>query len=93
MADTNKLKMIKDYCLILPDKEESVIVRVNEDRPKSGTVIDTGPGWLTPEGKLLPMPVKKGDRVLFKPETPDIADHDGKEHLLLREAYILAVIE
>lgn len=60
-----------------------------EPRPV-GTVVKAGPGRVSPEtGQRMPMPVEEGDRVLFHEKAGTEVDDD---HLLVREANILAVL-
>ena len=71
--------------IVLPDT-------ANKERPEQGTVIAVGPGRLH-EGKLQPMSVKVGDRVLFKKYGPDEIKVDEKKFLILGESDVLAVLE
>lgn len=92
-----KIRPLKDFLLILPEKEEhSGLVLPNEKKTDRGTVVAVGPGWPTCKkciGKdTLYMDVKIGDKVLFKPESPDLVEHEGREHYLLRVGYILAIL-
>lgn len=66
---------------------------VDKERPEQGTIIATGPGKLSDEGKRIPMSVKKGDTVLFTKYGPNEIKVDGKEYLIAREEDILAILE
>jgi len=57
-----------------------------------GEVIAAGPGKKTDEGKLLPLDVKKGDKILFSKYSGNDIKIDGEELLIMREDDILGVI-
>ncbi|MBI2038988.1 MAG: co-chaperone GroES [Candidatus Niyogibacteria bacterium] len=71
--------------LVIPDTAE-------KERPEQGKVIATGKGRHTDEGKLIPLAVKKGDRVLFSKYGPTELKLDGKNYLIVKEEDILAII-
>ncbi len=71
--------------IIIPDT-------VSKEKPQEGKVIAAGKGKMTPEGKLLPLDVKVGDRVLFGKYAGSEIKVDGKEYLIMREDDILGVI-
>ena len=77
-----------------------VIPDTAKEKPQEGKVIAVGPGKTTDEGKVIPMPIKVGDKVLFSKYGPNEikipADRMGgeeKELLIAREDDILAIIE
>lgn len=72
--------------IIIPDT-------VSKEKPQEGKVIAAGKGKVTPEGKVLPLDIKKGDRVLFGKYAGSEIKVDGKEYLIMREDDILGVIE
>ena len=71
--------------IILPDtaKEEKA----------EGKVVAVGPGKVLESGKVQPLEVKKGDRILFGKYSGNEVKIDGVEHLIMREDDILGVIE
>lgn len=72
--------------LYLPEKAK--------ETPKLGTVIAVGTGTLNTEtGHLVPLTVKKGDRVLFTSYAGTEIKLNGDEYLVMSEDEILAVIE
>ncbi|HVM90459.1 MAG TPA: co-chaperone GroES [Verrucomicrobiae bacterium] len=71
--------------LVLPDSG-------SKERPEQGTVVAIGPGRVE-DGKLVPVSVKVGDKVVFKKYSPDEVKVDGKEYLVLSESDLIAVIE
>ncbi len=63
------------------------------EKPMQARVIATGPGRRTDDGEVIPIAVKKGDRILFAKYSGNEIEIDGQEHLILREDEILAIIE
>jgi len=62
-----------------------------KEKPEEGEVLEVGEGkWI--EGKLVPLSVKKGDRVIFSKYGPDEIKVDGEELLIVKEEDILAII-
>jgi len=58
-----------------------------------GVVVSTGPGRVLPNGTLVPVALKSGERVLFvKHEGTDL-DLGGEKHFMVRESDILCVLE
>lgn len=94
-----KIKPLGDRVLIEPLREEKkkggIILpeTVDKERPEQGKIIAMGPGKKDENGKLLPLAVKKGDKVLFTKYGPNEIKIDDKEYLIAREEDILAVIE
>jgi chaperonin GroES len=94
---------------IRPLHDRIVVKRIDEDqtkvgglfipdsakeKPQQGEVVAVGNGKRNDEGKLIPMDVKVGDRVLFgKYSGSDVPKTYGDDHLIMREDEILAVIE
>ncbi|OHA59983.1 MAG: co-chaperone GroES [Candidatus Vogelbacteria bacterium RIFOXYD1_FULL_46_19] len=66
---------------------------IDKERPEQGIVVAVGEGRLTDSGELVPLRVKKGQRVLFSKYGPDEIKIDGREYLIVSESNILAVIE
>ncbi len=71
--------------IILPDtaKEESQV----------GEVIAVGEGKLLEDGKLLPLKVKVGQKVLYSKYAGSEVEIDGEKYLVMREEDILAIVE
>ena len=95
-----KIKPLADYVLIEPIKEEEktesgilLPQTASKDKPEQGKVIAVGPGKKTPEGKTIPMEIKKGQTVLFTKYGPNEIKVEDKEYLVAKQEDILAVIE
>jgi chaperonin GroES len=94
------IKPLSDHILIEPIKEEEktstgIFLPETAEKEKSeqGKDVATGPGKKTDEGKIVPLSVKPGDKVLFQKYGPNEIKIDGKEYLIAREEDILAIIE
>ena len=64
-----------------------------KEKPQQGEVVAVGKGKRTEEGKLLPMDLKVGDRILFGKYSGNDIKLDGNEYLIMREDEILGVLE
>ena len=63
-----------------------------KEKPIQGEVIAVGQGRVNEEGKLRPLDVKKGDRILFGKYAGTEIKIDGDEYLMMREEDILGVL-
>jgi len=95
-----KIKPLSDHILIEPIKEEEktksgilLPETVEKERPEQGRVIAVGPGRKAPSGKVIPLEVKPGDKVLFTKYGPNEIKVEDKEYLIAKEEDILAIIE
>ena len=70
-----------------------VIPDTAAEKPDTGEVLAVGSGKVTAEGKVLPLSVKKGDKVLFGKYSGQTVKVEGKELLVMREEDIMGVIE
>lgn len=92
------IKPLSNYIFVEPIKEEKIsqsgiiIPETAEEKPMVGIIIALGSGKITEEGKLLPMAVKEGDKVLFTKYSPHEIKIGNKEYLVIREDDILAII-
>jgi len=71
--------------IIIPDSAK--------EKPQQGNVIAVGKGKLTEDGKVLPLDVKVGDKVLFGKYSGTEVKIDGNEYLMMREDDVLGVVE
>ncbi|MFN4330200.1 MAG: co-chaperone GroES [Limnobacter sp.] len=70
-----------------------VIPEAAAEKPDQGEILAVGPGKRDDAGKLIPMDVKVGQRVLFGKYAGQTIKVDGKEVLVMREEDIMGVIE
>jgi chaperonin GroES len=70
-----------------------IIPDTAREKPMQGEVIAVGPGAHDESGKLVPLEVKKGDRVLFGKWSGTEVKIDGQELLIMKESDILGIVE
>ncbi len=70
-----------------------VIPDTAKEKPQEGKVIAVGPGRTDKDGALIPMDVKKGDRILFGKYSGTETKIDGVEYLIMRADDILGILE
>ena len=70
-----------------------IIPDTAKEKPCEGEVIAVGPGGRDDAGKLIPIDLKKGDRVLFGKWSGTEVKIDGVEYLIMKESDIMGVIE
>jgi len=93
------IKPLSDHIFVETFNEEKTtkggifIPASSEEKPMMGKVVAIGPGKTTDEGKLIPLNVKIGDKVLFTKYTPNEVKVNEKEYLVIREDDVLAIIE
>ena len=94
------IKPLADYILIEPIKEEEktssgilLPETADKERPEQGKVIAVGPGKRDKSGKIIPVDIKVGQKVLFTKYGPNEIKVDDKEYLIAKQEDILAVIE
>jgi chaperonin GroES len=76
------------------DKTSSGIVLPDtaKEKPSKGTVLAVGPGRYDESGKLLPMPVKKGDIVVFAKYAGTELKLDGEEYMVMRASDLIGIL-
>ncbi len=70
-----------------------IIPDTAKEKPQEGEVIAAGAGTKTEDGKLLPLDVKAGDRILFGKWSGTEVRVDGEDLLIMKESDILGIIE
>ena len=70
-----------------------IIPDTAKEKPMQGEIIAVGPGARDESGKLVPLDVKKGDKVLFGKWSGTEVKIDGQDLLIMKESDILGVIE
>jgi chaperonin GroES len=71
--------------IIIPDSAK--------EKPQEGEVISVGPGGRDEAGKLIPIDLKAGDRVLFGKWSGTEVKIDGQDLLIMKESDIMGVLE
>jgi len=94
------IKPLSDHILIEPIKEEEktkfgILLpdTASKEKPEEGIIIAVGPGKKTEDGKIIPVALVPGQKVLFTKYGPNEIKVDDKEYLIAREDDILAIIE
>jgi chaperonin GroES len=70
-----------------------IIPDTAKEKPQQGEVVAVGPGGRDEAGKLVPLDVKAGDRVLFGKWSGTEVKIDGVEYLIMKENDIMGVME
>jgi chaperonin GroES len=69
-----------------------IIPDTAKDKPQEGEVISIGKGKISEEGKVRPLDVKEGDRILFGKYSGTEIKLDGEDFIIMREEEVLGVI-
>jgi chaperonin GroES len=92
------LKPLADRVVVKPSAAEEktkggiIVPDTAKEKPVWGEVIATGPGKTSEEGKLIPLEVKVGDKVLYGKYSGTEVTIDGEEVLIMRESDIFAIM-
>ena len=70
-----------------------IIPDTAKEKPQQGEVIAVGPGARDEQGKVVPLDIKAGDRVLFAKWGGTEVKIDGEDLLIMKESDILGVLE
>jgi chaperonin GroES len=70
-----------------------IIPDTAKEKPQEGEVIAAGAGLKNEEGKLTPLDVKAGDRILFGKGSGTEVRVDGEDLLIIKESDILGIVE
>jgi chaperonin GroES len=93
-----QVRPLHDRVLVKRSNEEErskggiIIPDTAKEKPIQGEIIAVGQGRVTEDGKIRPLDVKKGDRVLFGKYAGTEIKIDGDEFLMMREEDILGVL-
>jgi chaperonin GroES len=94
-----KLKPLGDRVLVEPTEREEMtasgiyVPETAKERPQEGVVVAAGAGRKDDDGKLIPMDVKVGDRVLYAKYGGTEVKLEDKKYLILKETDILAILD
>ena len=94
-----KIRPLQDRILVKRiDEEEKtkggiIIPDTAKEKPQEGKVIAVGKGKVSEDGKVHPLDVKKGDKVLFSKYAGTEVNIESEEHLIIREDDVLGVLE
>ena len=94
-----KVKPLHDRILIKRVEEKEtikggiIIPDTAKEKPQEGEVIAVGKGKSNDEGKVFPLDVKAGDKILFGKYSGTEIKIDGEEFLIMREEEVLGIIK
>lgn len=94
-----KFRPLGDRVLVKRIKEEErtkggiVIPDTAKEKPQEGKVVAVGKGKYSEDGKLIPIEIRAGDKILFGKYSGSEVKLDGEEHVIMREEDILGVLE
>jgi chaperonin GroES len=92
-----KIRPLGDRLVVKRTQEEEktkggiIIPDTAKEKPIEGIVVAVGSGTVLKNGKVVPMDVKAGDKVLFGKYSGTEVKLDGEEHVILNEDDVLAV--
>ena len=94
-----KIRPLHDRVIVRRLEEERktasgiVIPDTAAEKPDQGEIIAVGHGKVLEDGKVRPLDVKKGDKILFSKYSGTELKLDGKEYLMIREEDVLGIIQ
>lgn len=93
-----KFRPLHDRVLVCRIEQEEktpggiIIPDTAKEKPMEGEVISVGSGTRSEEGKVTPLDVKAGDRILFGKWSGTEIKLDGKDYLVMKESDIMGII-
>lgn len=98
MATKHNIKPLFDYILIKPLELEKttpsgiVLPDTVKEKPQIGEVMAVGPGWHNDDGKVFPVSVKVGQKVMYKKWGGNEIKVGNEEWMLIKQEDIMAVV-
>jgi chaperonin GroES len=98
-ATAIRLKPLGDRVLVKPiEKKDEVrsgliIPDTAKEKPQEGEIIAAGKGKIAEDGKLIPMDVKAGDKILYGKYSGTEIKLEGQEYLIMHQDDILGIVE
>jgi chaperonin GroES len=93
-----KIRPLQDRLLLRPSEGEEktaggiIIPDTAKEKPQEGVVVAAGKGKVQDDGRLTPLDVKVGDRVLYGKYSGSEITVAGEKHVILREEDVLAIL-
>jgi chaperonin GroES len=94
-----KIKPLADRVLVEPAQAEEktaggiIIPDTVKEKPMEGEVISIGTGQRLEDGKVIPLDVKVGDRILFGKWSGTEVKFSGQEYLVMKESDIMGIVD
>ncbi len=98
-ATAVRLRPLGDRVIVKPvEKKDEVrsgliIPDTAKEKPQEGEIIAAGKGKIGEDGKLIPMDVKAGDKILYGKYSGTEVKLDGQEYLIMHQDDILGIVE
>jgi len=93
-----KFRPLHDRVLVRRIEQEEktaggiIIPDTAKEKPMEGEVISVGSGTRLEDGKVIPLDVKAGDRILFGKWSGTEVKFDGQEYLVMKESDIMGIV-
>jgi chaperonin GroES len=94
-----KIRPLQDRVIVQRIEEEQktaggiIIPDTAKEKPQMGVVMAVGNGKKTEDGKVVPLDVKQGNKVLFSKYAGNEIKVEGEEYLIMKEDDILGIVE
>lgn len=98
MDDISSAQPLFNYVLIKPLQGEEVtksgivLPDTAQEKPQMGEVMAVGAGYSTPDGNIIPPPVKVGDRVIYKKWGGNEVKVKNEDYLIIEDQDIMAIV-
>ena len=96
---TMKIRPLHDRVLVRRVEEDTktaggiIIPDTAKEKPSQGKVLAVGPGARGEDGKIVPLDVKKGNKILFGKWSGSEVRVDGEDLLIMKESDIMGIVE
>ena len=93
------LKPLQDRVVIkMIEGEETtksgiILAQSAKEKPQIAIVLEVGPGLVDKDGKVIPMEVKKNDKVVVSKYSGTEVKYEGEELIIVKQSDILAIVE
>ena len=94
-----KLQPLGDRVLVKPQENKEtkrggiIIPDTAKEKPQEGTIVATGKGKTTEDGKVLPMDVKPGDKILYGKYSGSEIKIDYQDYLIMHQEDVLGILK
>ena len=98
-ATAVRLRPLGDRVIVRPIEKKDeirgglIIPDTAKEKPQEGEIIAAGKGKIGEDGKLIPMDVKAGDKILYGKYSGTEVKIDGQEYLIMHQDDILGIVE
>ena len=99
VATAVRLRPLGDRVIVKPIEKKDeirgglIIPDTAKEKPQEGEIIAAGKGKIGDDGKLIPMDVKAGDKILYGKYSGTEINIEGQEYLIMHQEDILGIVE